>query len=167
MMSIIGIIAKEKRVKQIKKQIAKENLNIEFVCINNKSIKNVRNIKFEIIIIEDSLIKLQENKEYMKYIMKNSKYILLNSDINISEEDFKDIELKILTYGLKQKATITISSIKEEKILISIQRAFKNFKEKIIEQKEISVELDDNSDKNMYNLLIKLAIMELISGKNT
>lgn len=166
-MSIIGIIAKEKRVKQIKKQIAKENLNIEFVCINNKSIKNVRNIKFEIIIIEDSLIKLQENKEYMKYIMKNSKYILLNSDINISEEDFKDIELKILTYGLKQKATITISSIKEEKILISIQRAFKNFKEKIIEQKEISVELDDNSDKNMYNLLIKLAIMELISGKNT
>ena len=103
----------------------------------------------------------------MKYIMKNSKYILLNSDINISEEDFKDIELKILTYGLKQKATITISSIKEEKILISIQRAFKNFKEKIIEQKEISVELDDNSDKNMYNLLIKLAIMELISGKNT
>ena len=166
-MSIIGIIAKEKRVKQIKKQIAKENLNIEFVCINNKSIKNVRNIKFEIIIIEDSLIKLQENKEYMKYIMKNSKYILLNSDINISEEDFKDIELKILTYGLKQKATITISSIKEEKILISIQRAFKNFKEKIIEQKEISVELDDNSDKNMYNLLIKLAIMELISGKDT
>ena len=131
-MSIIGIIAKEKRVKQIKKQIAKENLNIEFVCINNKSIKNVRNIKFEIIIIEDSLIKLQENKEYMKYIMKNSKYILLNSDINISEEDFKDIELKILTYGLKQKATITISSIKEEKILISIQRAFKNFKEKKI-----------------------------------
>lgn len=166
-MSIIGIIAKEKRVNQIKKQIQKENLNIEFVCINNKSIKNVRNIKFEIIIIEDSLIKLQENKEYMKYIMKNSKYILLNSDINISEEDFKDIELKILTYGLKQKATITISSIKEEKILISIQRAFKNFKEKIIEQKEISVELDDNSDKNMYNLLIKLAIMELISGKNT
>ena len=166
-MSIIGIIAKEKRVNQIKKQIQKENVNIEFVCINNKSIKNVRNIKFEIIIIEDSLIKLQENKEYMKYIMKNSKYILLNSDINISEEDFKDIELKILTYGLKQKATITISSIKEEKILISIQRAFKNFKEKIIEQKEISVELDDNSDKNMYNLLIKLAIMELISGKNT
>ena len=166
-MSIIGIIAKEKRVNQIKKQIQKENLNIEFVCINYKSIKNVRNVKFEIIIIEDSLIKLQENKEYMKYIMKNSKYILLNSDINISEEDFKDIELKILTYGLKQKATITISSIKEEKILISIQRAFKNFKEKIIEQKEISVELDDNSDKNMYNLLIKLAIMELISGKNT
>ena len=62
-MSIIGIIAKEKRVKQIKKQIAKENLNIEFVCINNKSIKNVRNIKYEIIIIEASLIKLQENKE--------------------------------------------------------------------------------------------------------
>ena len=165
-MSIIGIIAKEKRVNQIKKQIQKENLNIEFVCINNKSIKNLRNIKFEIFIIEDSLMKLQENKEYIKDIMKKAKYILLNSDINISEENFKDVELKILSYGLKQKSTITISSIKQEKILISIQRAFKNLNEKIIEQKEVPVELDVNSDKNMYNLLIKLAIMELISGKN-
>ena len=166
-MSIIGIIAKEKRVKQIKKQIQKEKLNIEFVCINNKSIKNLRNIKFEIFIIEDSLMKLQENKEYIKDIMKNAKYILLNSDINISEENFKDLDLKILTYGLKQKATITISSIKEEKILISIQRAFKNLNEKTIEPKEVPVELDVNIDKNMYNLLIKLAIMELISGKDT
>ena len=166
-MTIIGIIAKEKRVNQIKKQIEKENLNIEFVCINNKSIKNLRNIKFEIFIIEDSLMKLQENKEYIKDIMKKAKYILLNSDINISEENFKDVELKILSYGLKQKSTITISSIKQEKILISIQRAFKNLNEKIIEQKEVPVELDENSDKNMYNLLIKLAIMELISGKNT
>ena len=166
-MSIIGIIAKEKRVNQIKKQIQKENLNIEFVCINNKSIKNLRNVKFEIFIIEDSLMKLQENKEYIKDIMKKAKYILLNSDINISEENFKDVELKILTYGLKQKSTITISSVKQEKILISIQRAFKNLNEKIIEQKEVPVELDVNSDKNMYNLLIKLAIMELISGKNT
>ena len=79
----------------------------------------------------------------------------------------KDVELKILTYGLKQKSTITISSIKQEKILISIQRAFKNLNEKIIEQKEVPVELDVNSDKNIYNLLIKLAIMELISGENT
>ena len=166
-MSIIGIIAKEKRVNQIKKQIQKENLNIEFVCINNKSIKNLRNIKFEIFIIEDSLMNLQENKEYIKDIMKKAKYILLNSDINISEENLKDVELKILTYGLKQKSTITISSIKQEKILISIQRAFKNLNEKIIEQKEVPVELDVNCDKNIYNLLIKLAIMELISGKNT
>lgn len=166
-MSIIGIIAKEKRVNQIKKQIQKENLNIEFVCINNKSIKNLRNIKFEIFIIEDSLMNLQENKEYIKDIMKKAKYILLNSDINISEENLKDVELKILTYGLKQKSTITISSIKQEKILISIQRAFKNLNEKIIEQKEVPVELDVNSDKNIYNLLIKLAIMELISGENT
>ena len=142
-------------------------MNIEFVCINNKSIKNLRNIKFEIFIIEDSLMKLQENKEYIKDIMKKAKYILLNSEINISEENFKDVELKILTYGLKQKSTITISSVKQEKILISIQRAFKNLNEKIIEQKEVPVELDVNSDKNMYNLLIKLAIMELISGKNT
>ena len=40
--------------------------------------------------------------------------------------NFKDLDLNILTYVLKQKATITISSVKEEKVVISIQRAFKN-----------------------------------------
>ena len=112
-MSIIGIIADEKQVNQIKKQMRKEDLNIEFVCINYKSIENLRNIKFEILIIQDLIDKLKEETKYIKNIIKNSKYILLNSDINISEENFKDINLKILTYGLKQKATITMSSIEE------------------------------------------------------
>ena len=100
---------KEKRVNQIKKQIQKENLNIEFVCINNKSIKNLRNIKFEIFIIEDSLMKLQENKEYIKDIMKKAKYILLNSDINISEENLKDVELKINYYNIEHKTRKNIN----------------------------------------------------------
>lgn len=166
-MSIIGMIANENQVNQIKKQMVKEYFNIEFVCVNYKSIENVRNIKFEILIIQDPIEKLKENAQYIKNIIKNSKYVLLNADININEENFKDIDLKILTYGLKQKATITMSSIEEKKAVISIQRAFKNLKENKIEQKEVPVELKDNSCKNMYNSLIKLAIIELISGKNT
>lgn len=165
-MSIIGIIADERQSNQIKKQINQENSNLEFVCINYKSIENIKNIKFKILIIQDPLEKLKEKKEYIKKIIKSTKYVLLNADINIKEENFKDIDLKILTYGLKQKATITVSSMEKERAVISIQRAFKNLKEKVIEQQEIPVRLIGNSSRNLYNSLIKIAIIKLENDKN-
>lgn len=165
-MSIIGIIADERQSNQIKKQINQENSNLEFVCINYKSIENIKNIKFKILIIQDPLEKLKEKQEYIKKIIKSTKYVLLNADINIKEENFKDIDLKILTYGLKQKATITVSSMEKERAVISIQRAFKNLKEKVIEQQEIPVRLIGNSSRNLYNSLIKIAIIKLENDKN-
>lgn len=165
-MSIIGIIADERQSNQIKKQINQENSNLEFVCINYKSIENIKNIEFKILIIQDPLEKLKEKKEYIKKIIKSTKYVLLNADINIKEENFKDIDLKILTYGLKQKATITVSSMEKERAVISIQRAFKNLKEKVIEQQEIPVRLIGNSSRNLYNSLIKIAIIKLENDKN-
>lgn len=165
-MSIIGIIANERQTNQIKKQINKEKLNLEFVCINYKSIENVKNIKFEILIIQDPLEKLKEKQEYINKIIKSTKYVLLNSDINIKEENLRDIDLKMLTYGLKQKATITMSGIEKERAVISIQRAFKNLKEKVIEQQEVPVSLIGNSSRNLYNSLIKIAIIELKNDRN-
>lgn len=165
-MSIIGIIASERQTNQIKKEIKKENIKVEVICINAKSIENIKNIKFEILIIQDSLEKLKEKQEYVRKILKNAKYVLLNTDLSINEDVFKDINVKILTYGLKQKATITASSIEESQVIISIQRAFKDFKGKIIEQQEIPVELVKNSTKNLYNSLIKTSIINIFSTKN-
>ena len=110
--------------------------------------------------------KLKEKQEYINKIIKSTKYVLLNSDINIKEENFQDIDLKMLTYGLKQKATITMSGIEKERAVISIQRAFKNLKEKVIEQQEVPVSLIGNSSRNLYNSLIKVAIIELENDKN-
>lgn len=165
-MSIIGIIASERQTNEIKKEIEKENLKVEVVCINCKSIENVKNIKFEILIIQDSLEKLKEKQEYVRKIVKNAEYVLLNTDLSINEDVFKDINVKILTYGLRQKATIIASSIEENQVIISIQRAFRNLEGKIIEQQEIPVEIIKNSTKNLYNSLIKTAIINIFNAKN-
>ena len=164
-MSIIGIIASETETNKIRKEI-KQDLKIELISINYKSIENIKNIKFEIIIIHDSLEKLKEKQEYLKEILKNPKYLLLNTDIAINENIFKDINTKILTYGLKQKSTVTVSSLGEKQVIISIQRAFKNIKGKMIGEQEIPVSLSKNSTKDLYNSLIKMSIINLFSTKN-
>lgn len=161
-MSIIGIIASERQTNQIKKELL--NINIDVICINSKSIENFKNIKFEIVIIQE-LQEIKQKQEYIKEILKNAKCVFLNTDIRIDEEIFKDINVKILTFGLKQKSTITVSSICEKKVMISIQRAFKNFKEEIIEQQEIPIQLNKKNMKDLYNALIKVAIINMYTSK--
>ena len=165
-MSIIGIIASERQTNKIRKEIQQDGLSVEVVCINSKSIENIKKVKFEILVIQDSLEKLSEKQESIKKTLKNAKYLLLNTDISINEDIFKDVNAKILTYGLKRKATITASSIEENKAIISIQRAFKSLNGNIIEQQEIPVELIKNTTKKLYNSLIKIAIINLIDVKN-
>ena len=166
-MSIIGIVASERQTNQIRKQIEKEGLKIEIICINYKSIENIKNIKFEIIVMQDSLEKLKEKKLNIIEILKSAKYLLLNTDTNVNQEILKNVNIKVLTYGLKQKATITASSISDTQVIISIQRAFKTLNGKIIEQQEIPVEFVKNSSKELYNSLIKTTIIYIFSGKNT
>lgn len=164
-MSIIGIIASEKQANQMRKEI-KEALEKELISINYKSIENIKNVKFEIVIIQELQGKLKEKQEYLKELLKETKYLLLNADITINEEVFEGVNVKILTYGLKQKATVTVSSIEENQIIISIQRAFKNIKGKMISQQEIPINLKKKNSKYLYNYLVKVAIINLFSSKN-
>lgn len=64
-MSFIGIIANRKCFETIKKkmieEIGEENLN--FILINLRSIENIKNIKFETIIVEDNLKKFEKIKK--------------------------------------------------------------------------------------------------------
>lgn len=167
-MSFIGVFANRKEAEQIKKEIEKETkeLKIEVIPINFNSIENIKNIKFDIIVIMNELEKLKGKEKYIKEILSNGRYLILNSDINTDSNILKEVNVKAITYGLNQKATITASSIGEEEIIICIQRAFKNIDDNIVEQKEVRRKLEKNNIKNIYNSLIKEAIINIYAGKN-
>ena len=120
-MSLIGIIAKKKDIREIKNKL---DTNYEIIEINNKSIENLKNIKFEQIIInKDLILNEQEHNVFIKIICE-SKYIIINTDTNIQLLNNIELKkpLKIITYGFNSKATISISSVKEEYINLNTQR---------------------------------------------
>ncbi|MCI8587372.1 MAG: hypothetical protein HFJ49_02020, partial [Clostridia bacterium] len=108
-MSFIGIIASEKQVNEIKKIILKQDKDrqLQIIAINSKSIENILNIKFETIIIMDSVEKLYNEIENIRKVISKSEYLIINSDLEIKSEILENIKTKTITYGLKQKSTIT------------------------------------------------------------
>ena len=160
-MPLIGIIAKKKDVQAIKNKLLFENY--EIIEINEQSIRNFKNIQFdEIVFLKD--INLQEEEYiFMKNIISKVQYLIMNADVNI--EIFNKIEIvkpiKLITFGFNSKATITISSIKEEKIIICLQRNIQKSDNEIIESQEKEMEINKKSDKKIYNELAVFIIKEL------
>lgn len=160
-MPLIGIIAKKRDIQAIKKEIEKNNT--EIIEITKESIKNLKNIKFEeIIFMED--IKIEETEyKYMSDIISKSKYLIINGDIKI--KTLKEIEIKepikLITFGFNSKATITISSVKENKIIVCLQRNIEKPNKKIIEAKEQEIEISNQRNKKIYNKLVTFIINEL------
>ena len=159
-MSLIGIIAKKKDIKEIK-----NNLDIvyEVIEINNKSIENLKNIKFEQIIINNDLALNKQEEEYIKKLINTTKYIIINADINIQILNNIEIDkpLKIITYGFNSKSTISISSVKEDYIILSIQREIEKLNNEKIENQEKKIELIKGENNNIYIKIIKFIIKEL------
>lgn len=159
-MSLIGIIAKKKDIKEIK-----NNLDIvyEVIEINNKSIENLKNIKFEQIIINKDLALNKQEEEYIKKLINTTKYIIINADINIQILNNIEIDkpLKIITYGFNSKSTISISSVKEDYIILSIQREIEKLNNEKIENQEKKIDLIKGENNNIYIKIIKFIIKEL------
>lgn len=160
-MPLIGIIAKKKDIQAIKKEI--KNNSIEIIEITKESIQNLKNIKFEeIIFIED--INLEETEyKFMSEIISKSKYLIINVDTGMKK--LKNIEIKepikLITFGFNSKATITISSVKENKIIICLQRNIETPSKKIMEPKEQEIEISNLRNKKIYNILVTFIINEL------
>lgn len=160
-MPLIGIIAKKRDIQEIQKELKKSN--IEIIEISKESIKNVRNIFFEeIIILEDINFAFEEYK-YMNEIILKSKYLILNGDIKIEVLKKLDIEkpIKIITFGFNSKATISISSVKDEKIIVCLQRGIEKLNGEIIENQEKKIAVDKNNSTKIYNKLVIFIIKEL------
>lgn len=158
-MLFIGLIAKKKDVQSIRKDIKEKE--IEIIEIKENNIENLKNIKFEEIIFLDD-INLKENEYiFLKELIQNSKHLIINTDISISILRKIGIEkpIKIITFGFNSKATITISSIKENKVMIFIQRDIMIAKQKRIETQEKEIKLENN--EKIYNKIVTFIIKEL------
>lgn len=132
------------------------------IAINEKSIENIKNIRFETILIMD-LAKVENEKEALNELLKNSKYVILNADIETNLE-VNNIKLNIITFGFNSKSTITASSV-EENFIICLQRKIINTNKEVIEPQEIEVKIIDKKLSNCSHNLMGIASILLIYGK--
>lgn len=161
-MTFIGIISDSKSFERIKEKIKQLGIEtIKLIHINKKSIENIRNIKFQSVIINSDLEEYQNEKKLVQVICENADYIIVNTDINLKIKDRKNP--KIITYGLNRKANITISSITEASILIYLQKNIKIQENKEVEIAEKRIKRQENSKMKTYEILI-LYIIFLINS---
>ena len=160
-MPFIGIIAKKKDIQAIKKQIRGKNIDI--IEITKESIKNIKNIKFEEIIFLENINLENYEYKYMNEIISKAKYLIINADIEI--EILKKIEIekpiKLITFGFNSKATITISSVKDEKIIVCLQRDIEKADGNMLEKQEKQMIVKKENSNKVYNNLIVFIINEL------
>ena len=162
-MYFIGILADNEDFEFIKKELLKDEKysNLQLLNLDKDNIENLRNIKFETLVISMDIKKLKNKKYIINNILKESKYLLINSDINTLIGPLKNNQIKTITYGMNQKATVTTSSVKEDEILICLQRNIENIKGEMIEIQEFKVKTENTTTENIYKL-IALFIIKLL-----
>ena len=137
----------------------------EIININKRSLENIKNITFESLIINDNVKELLKTSKYLENIIKRAKYLILNSDISNDLKFFRENKINVVTYGLNRKATITVSSIKEDNVLICVQRNIENISKKIIEEQEFNIKIEKNNIKKTYNILAIYTVLSIYEEK--
>lgn len=159
-MSFIGIVAGKKCFENIRKKITEKvkDETINFIQINIRSVENIKNIKFEIIIAEDNLDKFKNNQETLKKIFESTQYLIINTDRNTEEIEKMP---NTITYGLNQKADITVSSISDMDILVYWQRSIQNREGHKIEIEERRIKKKEKEALKTYEILIIYALSKI------
>lgn len=146
-MPFIGVIADENNENFIRREIV-EKLKLRessVLFIKEKSIENIKNIKFETIIIDRKF----KNMEMLKKMLVNTNYLVINTDRIKSIEMFKEYDLKIFTFGFNSKALVTASSVTDDGVLICVEKEIENISGKIIEPQEIKVKNSEDAESIM------------------
>lgn len=157
-MPFIGIVSEESTENCIRREIL-EKLQLRessVLFIKEKSIENIKNIKFETIIIAREFRKI----ENLKKLLEKATYLIVNSDIEENLNLLKDIKATVITYGFNSKATITASSVGEEEMMLCIQRTLQDKNGKNIEPQEIKLSINEDS-----NCTMAVACILLLYGK--
>ena len=155
-MFFTGIITNQKNELYVKRKIGHENI----IFIDDKNINNIKNIKFETIVIDN---KLNSSKDFRK-ILSNAKYILLNSDIVIDLKLLENLNLTIITYGFNNKSTFTVSSITENDMIICLQRIIYKADGNKIEPEEYR--LKNEKDIEKYAIIFTMILQKLYERRD-
>ena len=129
-------------------------INYIIIFIRENSIDNIKNIKFETIIVNREF----EDKDSLNKLIAKSEYVIVNEDIGTIIDLLKDIKSNIITYGFNSKSTITMSSVTDDSIQVSVQRNIISKKSEV-EQQEISLNKEAKSDVYDIMLLISLLLI--------
>lgn len=142
-MFFVGVITNQKNEQYVKRELSGIIPNNNIIFINDRNITNIKNIKFEVIIIDNKI----NNKIELRKIIADAKIILLNTDIQMNLETLNNLNLTIITYGFNSKSTFTVSSIEEKYIIICLQRNIYNSENIEIEPQEFRLEIEENIEK--------------------
>ncbi len=142
-MFFIGVVTNQKNEEYIKNKLSNVVPAENIIFITEKNILNIKNIKFESLLIDSKI----NNTTELRKIISNSKYIILNSDIEMNLDAIKNLDLVVITYGFNNKSTFTVSSIEENDIIICLQRIIFNKKGNEIEPQEYELKIDKDIDK--------------------
>ena len=123
-MAFVGIIANDRDFKNIRKTFSKKDISksVSLIEINENNIENVRNISFETLIFCKQLECDNLGLSYLEKICESLSYLVINSDFDLHIPFSINESCSVITFGLDQKATITISSISESGFVLSLQK---------------------------------------------
>lgn len=159
-MGVIGIVSSQKEMLKIEKEL-QEYASV--IRITSESVENFKNVRFDEIIFNRNLKINPSEYKYMAEILNQTNYILVNSDVDILI--LKEIKLekpiKVITYGFNSKASISISSVEEDYIIISIQRKIEKRNREKIENQEIKIEIKHDEKTKIYEKIIIFILKEL------
>lgn len=157
-MAVIGIITKSNNIIEIEKTLEKYDIHEKnIVIISKHTIENIKNVKFDIIIIFDQI----EDDDILKKVLDSSKYLIINTDF---KENMKLLDMAedqyVITFGFNSRATITIISNENDEIILDLQREIENLEKKKIESQEIK--LENNFNKNRIYEEISMKILTFL-----
>ena len=161
-MPFIGVFAKENDNNFIKNEICKNSKTKKFEVfnINKKSLDNLKNVKFDVLIIKEDISKLLETSNYIRNIIEKANYILVNIDIK-ENKILVEKNKSMITYGFNTNAKITISRIKEDNIMLCIQNKIQDINEKIIEEQEVGIKIMKHNINKLYNIMVVFTVLKI------
>lgn len=162
-MSFVGILCTPKQETYIK-QILQQYVPLgNLIILKEENMENFKNITFETVAIFSNQGSLFHKVEILEKIMEKAKYVIMNADEPIVLKPHTNVNGNVITYGFNTKSTITASSVKEDRILLCIQRGFQNRYAQMLEPQEILVPLQGH--KMNTSVLMGLETIHLIYEK--